>query len=844
MSLSPAPDDAPHPHAADVLGAGGRGQRRTRLLIFGFAAVFVAAGAVFVAYDLTDRRQRALQAGFADAENLSRVIEVQAQQSIQGAALSMRQLRSALRVMPRGADETLHAQMRSAAEQMEHVRALFILDENGVMVHDSDTFPAKRIDFSDREYFTAHRDNPARGLYIGPPIQSRTTGAYFIALSLRVEKPGGGFGGVVVAALEPDFFARLYATIDVGRGGVVALFLADGTLLARAPAMPAAVGKPAPDPGFRERVRSGAARETYAARSGYDGVFRLVSYRAIPGLPLACVVGLERDAVLAEWRSHTRGELLLFMVFTLTAILFAFVLDRQLRRAGELAMEVGESERRYRYLFHANPLPMWLRDERTQQFLDVNDAALTSYGYTREAFLRLKVDDLIPPDGRQEWRRYLASAPLEGVLFRTGQHVRKDGNVIDVEVTSHAFNYGGIPARLSLVNDVTERKRAEAALRERHFFMEKAQEVAHIGYWVSGPSQSGTRLVWSPEAHRIFGIPEADFDGRVETFFALVHPEDLDWVKSESAAALAGQRQYRVEHRIVRPDGTLRWVYQEADVTFDPAGQPLQMFGVTQDVTERKQAEIASRESAEAIRKLNAELEQRVADRTAQLEATNRELEAFAYSVSHDLRAPLRSIDGFSKALLEDYGAKLDADGKDYLDRVRSATHRMSNLIDDLLVLSRVARSEIRSDAVDLGALARDIVEELRRVDPSREVSVDIETSLNSRGDAELLRVLLQNLLENAWKFTARNPGARIEFGADRRNGRVEYFVRDNGVGFDMAYAGKLFGAFQRLHAASDFAGTGIGLATVLRIVRRHGGEVRAEAAVGKGATFRFTLGQ
>jgi PAS domain S-box-containing protein len=243
-----------------------------------------------------------------------------------------------------------------------------------------------------------------------------------------------------------------------------------------------------------------------------------------------------------------------------------------------------------------------------------------------------------------------------------------------------------------------------------------------------------------------------------------------------------------------------------------------------------------------ALRQLNAELEQRVQERTAQLEAANKELEAFSYSVSHDLRSPLRSIDGFSQALLEDYEDQLDVDGQDYLRRVRAATQRMGQLIDDLLNLSRITRAELRQELVDLSALAQGVVAELQHAEPQRVVEVVIAAGLHGQGDARLLQIVLANLLGNAWKFTSKQTQARIELGAVVRDGHTTYFVRDNGAGFDMAYASKLFGAFQRLHALTEYSGTGIGLAIVQRIIHRHGGHVWAEGAVGQGATFYFTL--
>ncbi|HEX4629215.1 MAG TPA: ATP-binding protein [Gemmatimonadales bacterium] len=269
-----------------------------------------------------------------------------------------------------------------------------------------------------------------------------------------------------------------------------------------------------------------------------------------------------------------------------------------------------------------------------------------------------------------------------------------------------------------------------------------------------------------------------------------------------------------------------------------------------------EEQERALRAGKEELQHYATELEQRVAERTHELEerndalrqntaellAANAELDAFAYSVSHDLRAPLRSIDGFSQVLLEDYGGHLDKAGQDSLQRVRAATQRMGMLIDDLLKLARITRAEKRTEPVDLSAMAREIVGELERAAPDRRVDVTIADGLKTSGDSRLLRVALDNLLRNSWKYTAKQAHPRIEFGALEENGTRTFMVRDNGAGFDMQYADKLFGVFQRLHSAAEFEGTGVGLATVRRIITRHGGRIWAEGAIDRGATFYFTL--
>lgn len=233
---------------------------------------------------------------------------------------------------------------------------------------------------------------------------------------------------------------------------------------------------------------------------------------------------------------------------------------------------------------------------------------------------------------------------------------------------------------------------------------------------------------------------------------------------------------------------------------------------------------------------------QEVQEANRQLRIANAELDAFSYSVSHDLRAPLRSIDGFSQILLEDYLDQLDEQGQQYLRKVRESSQQMAQLIDDLLNLSHVTRAEMRKEVVDLSGIAKTVAEALRTTQPERAAEFEIHPGMTAQGDPRLLRVVLDNLLGNAWKYSGKQSHVRIEVGRMEQNGQVPYFVRDNGVGFDMTYAHKLFGVFQRLHSGSEFPGTGIGLATVQRIIHRHGGRVWAEGAMGQGATFYFTL--
>jgi PAS domain S-box-containing protein len=319
-----------------------------------------------------------------------------------------------------------------------------------------------------------------------------------------------------------------------------------------------------------------------------------------------------------------------------------------------------------------------------------------------------------------------------------------------------------------------------------------------------------------------------DGEKRLLAWWCRVLKDDNGNVTGALSSARDITEHKRQEAEILAAQAELQRLLEEADQSRRA------LLSVVED---QKRAE-------EEIRTLNAELEVRVRDRTAQLEAANKELEAFAYSVSHDLRAPLRAMEGFSAALLSQYSERLDEQGRHYLDRIQEASRRMGQLINDMLTLSRVTRAALTRQRVDLGDLAREIAADLQAQDPQRRVEFVIAQGLAVEADPHLLRVALQNLLDNAWKFTGKREQARIEVGSNPGEGsECVYYVKDDGVGFDMTYAGKLFAPFQRLHAMHEFPGTGIGLATVQRIVARHGGRVWTEAEVDRGATFYFTLG-
>lgn len=334
----------------------------------------------------------------------------------------------------------------------------------------------------------------------------------------------------------------------------------------------------------------------------------------------------------------------------------------------------------------------------------------------------------------------------------------------------------------------------------------------------------------------ILGYDEKDILG--QNWFDNFLPKNIKGgVKSVFDKLMAGEIEpvEYFENPILTKSGRERIIAWHNSILRDQTGKIIGSLASGEDITERKQAE-------EEIRRLNEELEERVRQRTAQLTASNKELATFSYSVSHDLRAPLRGIDGFSKALLEDYSHILDEEGKDYLNRVRSASQHMGRLITDILKLSQVSRSRIEYETVDLSAITHQFCEGLHKTQPDRRVELVIAPNIKVQGDAALLRSMMENLLDNAWKFSSTRERSRIEFGFEQIEGEKVYHIHDNGVGFDMTYADKLFVAFQRLHKATEFPGTGVGLATVQRVINRHDGRIWAESAVEKGAAFYFTL--
>jgi PAS domain S-box-containing protein len=494
--------------------------------------------------------------------------------------------------------------------------------------------------------------------------------------------------------------------------------------------------------------------------------------------------------------------------------------------------ELSLSREMFSHVFQSNPTAVAISRAGDGRYLDVNPSHCRLFGWSREEAVGRSSVELGLWQNQAQRESWATELRKTGQLSNWPTEMRdRTGRRLNVAVTAEIFSIADEPVVLSFVSDYTDLRQAEAGLRqseERFGQVFRASPVATIISRV----EDGAYLDVNEAFTRLFGWERAEALATSALKIG-IWPDPA--VRARWIATLRTEGSVRgFEANLLTRAGELRHCVVSAE--FVDFGDELCVLSLIHDISDRHRAE-------DEVRRLNSELEERVLQRTMELTEANQELESFAYSISHDLRAPLRGIDGFSRLLQEEYEQRLDTHGREYLARVRRAAQRMGTLIDDLLELSRMTRQEMKRQPVDLSAICREVVASLRQEQPERAVEVSIEPGCTGEGDPQLLRVLVENLLGNAWKYTRTTPDARIEFGVERNQAEGDvFYVRDNGVGFDMAYASKLFSPFQRLHNPNEFEGSGIGLASVWRVVRRHGGQIRATAEIGHGATFRFTL--
>ena len=494
-----------------------------------------------------------------------------------------------------------------------------------------------------------------------------------------------------------------------------------------------------------------------------------------------------------------------------------------------------ESEEKFSKIFYSSPIPMTFSRVSDQCYVDVNDAFLKQRGFQRDEVIGHTALDLgiwVEPESREEMLRILH---LEKSHHSYESKFRSKTGKIDTSIlTREMIELGGEKYYIATSLDITDRKKAEEALRESEERFRRIFEEGQIGITIAGPNYNFINA--NPAFCRMIGYTVEELKN---LSFKNITPTDRLKTDSDNIDAISRgeQKQYKTEKQYLRKDGKLFWGSLMTSAIRDNSDNVIIYIAMVEDITDRKKAE-------EEIKKLNDELEQRVQQRTAQLEEANKELEAFAYSVSHDLRAPLRAIDGFGLALQEDYYDLFDNQAKNYIDRIRSNSQRMSTLIDDLLNMSRVVRREMNKKGVNLSKIAEDTFKELTEFVGKRKIILNLSREMFDFADPQLIKLCFQNLFDNALKFSQRNKKTTIEVGFEEKNNQKIYYVRDNGVGFDEKYSSKLFGVFQRLHTQEEFPGTGVGLATVQKIINKHGGKIWAESKLNKGTTFYFTLNE
>jgi len=537
------------------------------------------------------------------------------------------------------------------------------------------------------------------------------------------------------------------------------------------------------------------------------------------------------EAVIAQRRNIALFLVVLFFGITSGLVVFYY-------KSKFTESELLESEEKYR-LIADNTTDIISILDMNMRFLYVSPAVKKIKGFSAGEAASLNLQETMPPGSLRKflkvYDRLVAAAGNssseqdQSVQLELEEYCKDGSTIWTNTIITILKNNNGEPIGVLVVSrDITDSKiQQEIVEKEQH---EKTLILDNLAELVTYKDPEMNIRWANPVAEKLYQKYPDEYLGRkcYEAWYERSEPCPDCHVQK----ALESGQIYR--GTIKSPEG--RYWQVTASPVYDEGGQIVGVIDTALDITDLKSAE-------HELKKLNEELEQRVRERTAELEWINKELSAFTYSVSHDLRAPLRSIEGFSEAVLEDYGHNLDEEGRNYLERVVSASRRMSDLIDDLLKLSRVTRQELHRDRVDLSAIVEAYSRYLREQDPQREAEFVIDSGLYATGDAALLRIALENLLDNAWKFTGSNVKTYIKFGTTTRNGRTVFFVSDNGIGFDNAQAGKIFDAFQRLHSSDKYPGTGIGLSIVKRIFERHGGDIWAESSPGEGSVFYFYLG-
>lgn len=941
-----------HSRPPQVEGAGAARRQIVRL-----ATLLIVLSGVALAAALYTLREDALRAGERLNESLVRVIEEQTSRTLQAAdqRLQLALVRFHALGPPAGlSTNQAQAMLREQLEGLPFMRAMWILDKDGVIIHDSDSGNIG-MSLGDREYFQIYRGDPRAGFHVSVPVRSRSTGNWLISVSRPLRDARGQVTGAFVAAIEPPYFDSLWRQLDLGQDGAVSLFRRDGTLMMRSPMDDATMGRNYGGAAFFSRQLSSSPHGTGSAKSVFDGTVRIISYRTLSTYPeLVVNVGRAHAEILAPWTRYAVLSSLIWLLATAMVVLLSVMLDRQVRKR-------ERTELYFSRLAQAMPQIVFITDGRGKLTF-VSDQWSQVTGEPVHKALEYGWLHWVHPDDRDAAKAAIRHTLTTGegtphehrLLGKDGQYRWQLSRAV-----ANRDAQGRIVSWFGTSTDIDDLKKAEADLRDKSELVHMAGRLSRLGGWaLELPSM---RFIWSEEASEILGLPPGSAP-TLESAIGLCAPASRQLATQVAQDCVTNGTPFDVEVQMITATGELIWLRSMGRAVRDDAGVIVRVQGGFQDVTSRvnaeqevrshlltlqraaeaaqvitqqrtlesmvrqvaeqaravigaRQAEVTlaregggpsitarslSGEAGDAhaagrgglavpitgrsganigflrlydklsgdfnrhdeyvatelaqlasiaienvnllaqVTELNTGLEDRIARRTTELRMSNAELEAFSYSVSHDLRSPLGTVDGFARLLYNELEGEQGSKVRHYLDRIRAGVNQMGQLIDGLLSLAHVSRVELRRDGADLTVMATEILERLQSHEPARGVAWSVEPGLRVIADARLIRSVLENLLGNAWKFSGRQEHAEISVGFLPEHGA--YFVRDNGAGFDMTYADKLFGTFQRLHDAQEFPGTGVGLATVARVIARHGGRIWAHSVPNQGATFYFTL--